>query len=446
MLNQRKTFTLTELLIVVAILGIPAATAAPNFLIAQISAKADAPAQRTLLNGVEVPGVVLAHLPKSSGRIVDSPSIIILPGGDYLASYQQGGDTHVQRSSDRGRTWTHLSAVKHTTWSTLFEHRGAVYLMGVTGGNGRIYISRSTDGGKTWTEPTGAQHGLLTETDGYHTGPVTVVVHKGRIWKAFENTIPNTGWGHCFLAFVMSADEDADLLDRKSWTFSNELARDPSWLNGEFHGWLEGNIVVTPDDKLVNMLRVDHPPHGDTAAMIRINEEDHTISFDPKTGFIDFPGGGKKFIIRYDPKSKQYISLTNWAPPEYRTPDAEIRAFLNSQSPELLAPNKRGKLLTSNGFYNFERTRNTLALITSPDLIHWQVRYIVLQGDDVAHHGFQYVDWQFDGDDLIALSRTAYDDGVGGADNQHNSNLITFHRIENYLDYHDRMSAKKKTK
>jgi hypothetical protein len=191
------------------------------------------------------------------------------------------------------------------------------------------------------------------------------------------------------------------------------------------------------------MLRVDRPPHGDTAAIIRVNEKDHTISFDPKTGFVELPGGGKKFIIRFDPRSKQYISLTNWAPPAFRTPDGTIRAFLASQPPEKLAPNRRGKLLTYNGFYNFERTRNTLALITSPDLIHWTVRYVVLQGADVAHHGFQYVDWQFDGDDIIALSRTAYDDGVGGADNQHNANLITFHRIENYLDYRDRVQAAK---
>jgi alpha-L-rhamnosidase len=371
--------------------------------------------QTTHLNGVEVPGIVLAHSPKSTRRFIDSPSIIILSNGDYLASYQQGGDTHVHCSSDRGRTWTHLTAVEHTTWSSLFEHSSTIYLMGVTGSYGNIYISRSNNGGKTWTEPTDAQHGLLTDKRGYHTGPVPVVVHKGRIWRAFENTIPSTGWGHRFQAFVMSAPVDADLIDRNSWTFSNELARDPSWLECEFHGWLEGNIVVMPDDKLVNMLRVDRPPHGDTAAMIRINEEKHTISFDPKTGFIDFPGAGKKFVIRFDPKSQQYLSLTNWVPPAYRTPDTKIRAFLASQPRESLAPNKRGKLLTDNGFYNFERTRNTLALITSPDLIHWQVRYIVLQGNDVAHHGFQYVDWQFDGNDLIALSRTAYDDGVGVA-------------------------------
>ena len=40
---------------------------------------------------------------------------------------------------------------------------------------------------------------------------------------------------------------------------------------------------------------------------------------------------------------------------------------------------------------------------------------IVLQHPDRARHAFQYVDWQFDGADLIVASRTAFDDGLGGA-------------------------------
>ena len=42
--------------------------------------------------------------------------------------------------------------------------------------------------------------------------------------------------------------------------------------------------------------------------------------------------------------------------------------------------------------------------------------------------GFQYPDWQFDGEDIICLVRTAYD----GAHNFHDSNRITFHRIKNF--------------
>ncbi len=47
-------------------------------------------------------------------------------------------------------------------------------------------------------------------------------------------------------------------------------------------------------------------------------------------------------------------------------------------------------------------------------------------------HGFQYVDWKFEGEDLIAVSRTAFDDGLGGAANYHDANFITFHRVCNF--------------
>jgi hypothetical protein len=73
-------------------------------------------------------------------------------------------------------------------------------------------------------------------------------------------------------------------------------------------------------------------------------------------------------------------------------------------------------------------TRNTLALVSSEDLRKWQVRAVVLEHPDVSHHGFQYVDWLFDGDDLIAVSRTAF----GDAHNCHDANYLTFHRIRDY--------------
>lgn len=117
--------------------------------------------------------------------------------------------------------------------------------------------------------------------------------------------------------------------------------------------------------------------------------------------FINFPGGCKKFSIRYDPKSKKYWTVSNYVPEQF----------------------KGG---------NVERTRNTQAISWSTDLMNWHVHRIVLQHPDVDKHGFQYLDWHFDGNDIIALSRTAYDDGMGGADNQHNANMITFHRFKNF--------------
>ncbi|HOH29852.1 MAG TPA: exo-alpha-sialidase, partial [Candidatus Hydrogenedentes bacterium] len=76
--------------------------------------------------------------------------------------------------------------------------------------------------------------------------------------------------------------------------------------------------------------------------------------------------------------------------------------------------------------------RNTLALVSSPDLRHWETRCVVLYHKDTKAHGFQYVDWRFEGEDIIAVCRTAHDDGIGGARNNHDANFMTFHRVQNF--------------
>ena len=90
-------------------------------------------------------------------------------------------------------------------------------------------------------------------------------------------------------------------------------------------------------------------------------------------------------------------------------------------------------MLPQHADYNVERARNVLAPpLSSADLRHWTTETILLYHPSITDHGFQYPFFQFDGDDLIAAVRTAYDDGLGGADNQHNANFLTFHRFENF--------------
>lgn len=81
---------------------------------------------------------------------------------------------------------------------------------------------------------------------------------------------------------------------------------------------------------------------------------------------------------------------------------------------------------------NPERTRNAVTLMSSPDLREWSIRSVVLYHPDVDRHGFQYLDWQFEDNDLVVVSRTAFDDESGGAHNQHDANYITFHRVTNF--------------
>ena len=355
------------------------------------------------------PGVVVAHSPASTRVYLGSPSLAILPNGDYVASHDLFGPgstsdtTRVYGSHDRGATWKQCAEIKGAFWSSLFVHRGALYLMGTSRQDGDGVIRRSTDGGATWTTPKDAASGLLLADAKYHCAPVPVVVHEGRLWRAMEDIMGPGGWGHNFRAFMMSAPVDADLLQAKNWTCSHRLGRDPVWLEGRFGGWLEGNAAAAPGGGMVNILRVDFRAGIEKAAILRVSQDGQGLTFDPTNGFVDLPGGCKKFTIRHDPASKRYWALANFVPDRHRQ-------------------------------HNPERARNTLALICSDDLRQWTVRSIVLYHPGPERHAFQYVDWQFDGDDLIAVSRTAYDDAEGEAHNGHDANFITFHRSARFRE------------
>jgi len=274
--------------------------------------------------------------------------------------------------------------------------------MGTWKHHGNLVIRRSTDGGSSWSEPNSETTGLLREGE-YHTAPVPIIIHNGRLWRAIENAkSETTKWGLRYSAMVISAPVDADLLKASSWTTTNFLTHNPSYLDGKFGAWLEGNAVVTPGGMVVDILRVATSEKGrELAAVVNISEDGQTASFDPSTGFMDFVGGARKFSIRFDQKSNCYWTICNMITPEFTGMDASA-------------------------------VRNTLVLKSSSDLRNWTVNKVLLHHSDVLKHGFQYADWQFDGRDIIFLSRTSYNDEFGGADDFHNANYLTFHRIKNF--------------
>lgn len=364
------------------------------------------------LSAQKVPGVVIHHSPASGKIYLGSPGIAILPNGNYVAKCDEFGPgstektkaiTQVFGSTNRGKNWKPLSRIEGLFWASIFVHNGILYLMGTDKAYGNVVVQKSLDGGLTWTEPIDSLSGLILNDGNYHTAPVPIVIHDGRIWRAFEDSKNPGGWGHHFRAFMMSASVDADLMNSKSWTCSNPLGRNPEWLDGNFGGWLEGNAVITPERKVVNFLRVDYRKGNERAAVITISADGKEAMFNPEHGFIDFPGGCKKFTIRFDPISQKYWALSNPVLPLHR-----------SENPE--------------------RTRNALALLCSPDLLQWEIRTIVIYHPDVKQHGFQYPDWLFDGKDLIAAVRTAFDDDSGGAHNQHDANFLIFYRIKNFRE------------
>jgi hypothetical protein len=359
----------------------------------------------------KVPGVVVDYIPASSGMYIGSPSICILPDGDYVASHDcfgpssgefEKGLTSVYKSSDRGKSWKKISEIHGQFWSNLFVHKNLLYIMGTWKHHGNLIIRRSTDGGITWSDPSDSTSGLL-RTGEYHTAPVPMAVLNGRLWRAVEYAKSfTTEWGKRYSAMVISAPIDADILNSANWTSSNSLPCDTNYLDGKFRAWLEGNALVTPDGNLIDFLRVATSEKGrDLAAVVNISKDGSTASFDPSTGFIDFIGGARKFSIRYDEKSGLYWTIVNKI--------AEGLSDMDAGS-----------------------VRNTLVLKCSADLRNWKVTETLLYHPDVKKHGFQYIDWQFDGRDIIYLSRTAFDDQYGGAHNYHDANYLTFHRIKNF--------------
>lgn len=353
------------------------------------------------------PGVVIDHSPAKSQVYIGSPSLAVLPSGEYVASHDFFGpkstyDTSVVfTSSDKGKTWSKRATIKGQWWSTLFVHANALYLMGTTKEYGDCVIRKSIDGGKTWTDPKDANSGLLIAGK-YHCAPVPIAVHNGRLWRGMEEYRGPT-WG-TFSAFMMSAPIDADLLKASSWTSTNRIPSSGTWLDEKVTSVLEGNAVVTPKGEVVDVLRVHQPNFVEAAALMRVSKDGTKLEFDPKADLIHFPGGSKKFTIRYDEKTKRYWALANAVPKEYRLSDTRP-----------------------------DRTRNTLSLITSADLKKWEVKKDLLTNADVKTVGFQYVDWLFDGEDIIAAVRTAYPDDDGTkAHNAHDANWLTFHRFEGF--------------
>ncbi|WP_293687404.1 MULTISPECIES: sialidase family protein [unclassified Spirosoma] len=354
-------------------------------------------------NFSQVPGVVIDHLPKSTRNFIGSPSLVILPNGNYIASHDIFGKgptpqhTHVFESTDRGKSWQKIAELDSLWWASLFINKGALYLFGTTREYGRMSIRRSMDGGRNWSR---VDEGILNEEDGYHCASVPVQVFKGRVWKGMERNVPVTSWGN-FQSFVASAPVDADLLDPKSWAFTPRLIYNKSaW--GPGNAWLEGNVVMNPKGEIWNLLRVNNL-EDDQAAMYRVSDDGQTADSSTVT-FIKLPGACKKFNIRFDPKTKRYFTFTNYVLPNHRT-------------------------------FRRERARNAQVMLSSPNLETWTIHGIILYHPDIETTGFQYLDWQFDGNDIIVASRTAFDDGMGGADNQHNSNFLTFHRVKNFRTY-----------
>jgi len=353
-----------------------------------------------------VPGSVIAHRASSTDQYLSSPSIAILPDGTYVASHDffgpgssedTSGTTAVYRSTDGGQNWAPASEVQDMHFSSLFVHQDELYLIGTRHKAGDYLIRRSSDGGSTWTTPADASSGLLL-SGSYGGTSHNPVVHGGRLWAmTHAQASPK----------AISAPIDADLLDAASWTLSNHIPRQQSDLEGypfaNFERWTEAQPVASPDFGVAYLPKLFDARY---TALIRGNPATGDVSFDRDQDYAFLPGAEKKFGVSYDPETGKFWAATNPVLPEYE-----------DDHPTIGGP-----------------TRNTAALFSSEDLRDWSLESVFVHTTDSINEAFQYLNFEIDGDDLAVVSRTAFEDGLGGADSFHDNNLMTFHRVEGFRD------------
>ena len=339
-----------------------------------------------------------------SGHSLCSPSLLKLPDGTMLASMDvfQGGAPQnlslIFRSTDDGKTWHYLTELMPCFWGKLFYHQGAVYMLSVSTEYGDLLIGRSDDGGKTFSAPTVLLRGTAGPCahPGIHKNPQNIVYYNGRIYETLE-------WG-CWAkntkhaAMVMSCDENADLLDPENWHFTPPVPYDPAWpgtAKGESSGNIEGTLVVFPDGKLYNVMRYGinncEPSYGLVLAYrVNTDDPDAPLEYDHA---IAFPGNHSKFMVKHDAVTGKYFSIVS------RITSHEARGH-----------------------------RNLLSLLVSDDAEHWDVYCDLIDrtNEDPKYTGFQYVDFEFDGEDLMYLCRTS----LNHAYNFHDANYSTFHRVK----------------
>ena len=396
---------------------------------------------------------VLWSGPENRGVYLGSPSIIRCTNGDLLVTHDLFGSSvpsgpktaYAFVSSDQGQSWIAKGTITPMYWSSLFSvaEDSAVYLLGTTNdghpGPTQIVIAKSNDCGTNWETQ------ILTDsTISYSTGPTPILVHGGRLWRAFELNV-GPEWAAGYAALVISCAMTADLMDPTSWTISGSLPFSsvrslvPSqWTNPALasnFGWLEGNAVapLNASDSGVNIvLRVNSLPAANKAALLYVPSASSTPVFQ---AFLEFPGGMSKFSVRKDSSTGVFVTISNNIQDDsisFPPVCGSVLAPTHSVGPCSMGDLRNcvdGKLscLWAHGI-----GRNNLTLAFSRDGRSWTVGPTVMSDDSGSPEwlrqiftGFQYVDWQFDGEDIIAAVRAAY----RGADCYHNSNRILFQRI-----------------
>lgn len=211
---------------------------------------------------------------------------------------------------------------------------------------------------------------------------------------------------------VASVPIDKDITVASNWTRTQDSAEliDRAWfkkVSGKELGntgtaeCLEGNVVKGRDGEIYVIYRIESQPYGNYAVMLKLSNDRTSLELLPNNGsLIRIPTTVARFVIKYDQVSDQYVMISNW-------------------------------YLTENAC----RARNVLGISVSDDLLTWrEVDTLLVEREMINTEcscwktGFQYVDWDFDGDDLILTVRET----VGFANTFHDGKYFTFYRVSDF--------------
>jgi len=371
-----------------------------------------------------------------SGHALCAPTILKLPSGKLLVSTSVCCDRTrwpsdpcldiLFKSDDNGESWRYVGDIRPAFNSKLFYHGGRVYMLTLSTDYSSLIIGCSEDEGETWSRPVTLLVGEGVRRWGWHRGSYPIVEKDGYLFTAIE-------YGHVEEIYspteaeltnayapsekavsfeyrtlmggadkdgrpkaydlahyigVLSVKADSDLMDPANWSV-NELY----YPDEDPRQCIEGNIVELPDGKLYNLIRT--MIYG-KSLLLKLDEKA------PSNGRMtmietveDFPlSAVSKFVIKKDEVTGKYIAFGN---------------LCDKKEP---------------------CGRSILAMAVSKDFKSWNVPYVVA-GERGSSNAYTYPDWIIDGEDILLVSRTAWN----GAVNQHDTNMITFHRIMGFRKY-----------
>jgi hypothetical protein len=234
----------------------------------------------------------------------------------------------------------------------------------------------------------------------------------GRLYRAVDLNVQNKTRLHVALV-TADGTACADLTAPACWTLGKGLAWDPSWIpaaapSASRH-WEEPGAVLGPRGKVNVLVRIDAPLHGcatveecNRAALLELNPVSGALEL---SRLVPLPTGCNKFAIRRDDDADgSYYALTN---PVSQLPAATYGCG----------------------------QRNRVILARSRDLVRWDSCAVVMWDDlglgvaeSIRQTGLQYIDWRFDGPDIVAAVRAGYN----GSTTYHDASRLLLSTIRDY--------------